>query len=135
MDHIQLLVWGHLFKIRLDESQSVGSLRDLVHFSIRGVGFAVKDVFFYARVEKNWLLHNVSNLLAKFWDIIILDWLSIDQDLTLRELIESEQQVSDRTFATAWVSYKTNFHSSWDHHIELSQYFLLSRRIVKCYIL
>ena len=78
----------------LNKLDRIGFLRSDVDFFISGVRLAEQDVLLDGGVEEHWLLHDISTLLAQGQYVIVVKIFTVDQNLTLFNVVETEQDIS-----------------------------------------
>ncbi len=90
-----------LVGLTINKVPSIRALQRLLDFFVSGVGLSKKDVVSDARVEKNWLLPNVSNLVAQMSKFDFLKLFVIDPNGSVCRIVESFNQLDDGAFSRA----------------------------------
>jgi hypothetical protein len=84
--------------------EGVGHLGHLSDLGVIGLVVSVENVFLDGRVEKQWLLHHDADLFAELLHIVLADVDSVDEELFIGEVIESQKQVGHGALAAAGVA-------------------------------
>mmetsp|Transcript_33800 Transcript_33800/g.44615 ORF Transcript_33800/g.44615 Transcript_33800/m.44615 type:complete len:215 (+) Transcript_33800:803-1447(+) len=126
-----LLLFRQVVGLTLDEANSVGFLGRDVNFFIGGLGLAEANVGLDVRVKKHGLLHDVAALLTELKHIVVVQVLSIDQHLSLVDVVEAEQNVDQGRLAAARVADECDLGASGYVHVELVHHSLSASWVVK----
>ena len=123
---VKSLLLVQIFNVTFNESQSVSHLANFQDLLIRCLWITIENVLLNAGIEQNWLLHDIADLLAESFHIIISDVDSINHDLASLNVVELQQQVSNCAFSTARVTDQSDLLGRWNQHVKLIENFSLS---------
>ena len=84
-----LLFLRQIFEVTLDELKCISHLSILSNLGVRGAHFSKENVFLDRGVEKNRLLHNITDLFAKILNIILRDTFTANEDVAFLHIVES----------------------------------------------
>lgn len=123
---VKSLLLVQIFNVTFNESQSVSHLANFQDLLIRCLWITIENVLLNAGIEQNWLLHDIADLLAESFHIIISDVDSINHDLASLNVVELQQQVGNCAFSTARVTDQSDLLGRWNQHVKLIENFSLS---------